>query len=138
MNKIKIESRKKLNLKHAKYVHILKDRIILYCEKTCKKGIKTEWQETCPNDIPLRLQSGKKYNASYIYLAENLVGIIKEIEALEWWPENQSYTAEHKLSSLIIRTKKINLSLNNYMIDGKNYSHCDFSIIRCSENSLFS
>ena len=137
MNEVKRENRAKLNLKYATCAHISKDTILVYCEKIDSLGIKTTWDEICPNDIKIRLQSGKKYNAKYIYINENLVGLLKDITVIEFYPNNEGYDCNYNVKSIILRTKKASLSFNNYVIEGKSYNHCDISILNCNENLLF-
>jgi hypothetical protein len=137
MNKLKKESLKSINLKNAKYCHIFKNEIIIYFKKENSQGIITEWEERCPNEIPIRLQSGKNFNARSIYFNDKLVGLLKDIESIEFWPENQSRESHYKLSTIILKCKKFELDFNSYLIDGKNYKHFDIDIITSDKNELF-
>jgi len=137
MQSIKKENLKDIKLKNAKYCHIFKDRIEIFFEKSDKQGIKTMWQEICPNPIKFYIHSGKNSNSTNFMIDDYLIGFLKDIIKVEYYPENYKEVKKEiglNIEGIYIHTKKGIIPIQHI---GKYKSHIYF-LNRESEENIFS
>ncbi len=126
-NTIKKESLKKVNLKNAKYCHIMRDTINIFFEKTLKNGVKVEWLEVVPNENIKIFQYGSEIKEAWhsLYINDYLVGYLKDILKVDYYPNNQSSNSESEhilVKSILLNTKKGTIKESRIISNGKDVS----------------
>lgn len=139
-NIVKRDSKSKLQIRHASHCHIYRDIIQVFCCKSDKNNVKTEWVEQCPNDMKIHLQYGKSVAYEYLYLNSEYVGFLKDITKIEYYPENNSGLSRElnvNISTIILHTKKGLIKESTYTIQGRKLGGLDMSFLSRNNNEFF-
>ncbi len=129
------DKKKKLNLKKCEYVHLLQNGNLklFYKEKHKVSGQTISWCEEVEKDnVPFKhfVSGSKEFAYKSLMFDKSLVPLLNDFDKIEIWPKNNSDQATYGLKSVIVNLKNgAYVSFNFYVIDGKNYSPYQVSIV---------
>lgn len=111
---------KKVNLKDAKYAHVSKDKIKIFCMKKIQ-GVEAEYTIEVPNTIGFNFFTKNNEPRSF-YFSKYMVRYLKDVNSISYYENNSSQNSiamGARIESVILHTKKGEITSNKVHLNGK-------------------